>query len=131
MLGAACQPPEGSSPEKLLQGMNCRMKNKKTMTDVQLVLKASSRLGISEFQIISDAWRAWYDENPNDKQLEPYFIDFLVCGTVPFWLRSYARFILGKKDLAALERRRLLVGAMTYYVPLLLFFCIIMWSIYR
>ena len=98
---------------------------------MQLVLKASSRLGISEFQIISDAWRAWYDESPNDKRLEPYFIDFLKCGTVPCWLRNHARLILSQKDLAADERRRLIVGALTYYVPLILFFSIIMWSFFR
>ena len=106
-------------------------KEKNNPTDVQLVFKASSWLGISEFEIFADAWQAWFDERPHEKRLEPYFINFLEHGAVPFWLRNYARHILNRKDLLAKEKRRLLIGALTYYLPLAVFFALIVWSFYR
>lgn len=99
-------------------------------TDLQLVHKASAWLGISEFQFFSDAWQAWYNEKPSEKRVESFFINFLELGTVPFWVRNYARFILNRKDLIEKERKRLVIGALTYYVPLLVFFIIIMWAFY-
>ena len=107
------------------------MKKKNKPTDIQLVLKASAWLGISEFEIFSHAWQAWYDEKPPEKRLEPYFINFLEHGSVPFWLRNYVRGILDSEDLRALEKKQLLFGALTYYLPLAIFFVIIIWAFYR
>jgi hypothetical protein len=104
---------------------------KNTPTDVQLVHKASALLGVSEFQVFFDAWQAWYNDIPSEKRIEPYFIDFLGQDTVPFWVRNYVRFILSRKDLLAQEKKRLVLGALTYYLPLLLFFILIMWAIFK
>jgi len=49
------------------------MFKKNEPTDIQLVYKASSWLGISEFQIFSDAWREWYNEKPSEKKIESHF----------------------------------------------------------
>lgn len=100
-------------------------------TDVQLVHKASALLGISEFQVFADAWQIWYNEKPSEKRIEPYFVDFLEHGAIPFWVRNHARFIINRKDLIAKEKKRLFIGALTYYLPLLIFFILIMWAIYR
>jgi len=100
-------------------------------TDVQLVFMASAWLGISEFQVFSDAWQAWYNETPSDRILEPYFINFLEQGTVPFWLRSHVRNVLSRKDLYLKERKRFIIGSLLFYIPLIIFFAIIMWSFYR
>jgi len=105
-------------------------KKKNEPTDIQLVSRASAWLGISEFEFFADAWQAWYDEKPSGKRLEPYFVNFLKHGAVPFWLRNYARGILDRDDLRAMERKRLLIGALTYYLPLTVFFAIIIWSFY-
>ncbi|MDX1776631.1 MAG: hypothetical protein R3297_08610 [Desulfobulbales bacterium] len=102
------------------------MFKKSRPTDTQLVYKASAWLGVSEFQVFCDAWHAWYDEKPAEKMIEPYFVDFLGQDAVPFWVRNYVRVILKRKDLLAKEKKRLVVGLVTYYVPLLIFFILIM-----
>jgi hypothetical protein len=95
-------------------------------TDTQQVYKASAWLGISEFQIFCEAWQAWYDEKPSEKRIESYYIDFLGQEAVPFWVRNYVRVILNRKDLLEKEKKRLLIGVLTYYLPLLIFFVLIM-----
>jgi hypothetical protein len=99
---------------------------KRKTTDIQRVHKASAWLGVSEFQVFCDAWQAWYDEKPSEKRIEPYFVDFLGQDAVPFWVRNYVRLILSRNDLLTKERKRLFIGALTYYFPLLVFFILIM-----
>ena len=107
------------------------MFKKKEPTDIQLLYKASSWLGISEFQIFSDAWWQWYNEKPSEKRIESHYINFLEQGAIPFWVRNYVRSILNRKDLLAKEKKRLFIGIITYYVPLIIFFMIIMWAFYK
>jgi hypothetical protein len=104
---------------------------KNSPSDIQLVYQASSWLGISEFQIFVDAWQAWYHEKPSEQRIEPYFVDFLQQNTIPFWVRNYVRFIINRKDLIAKEKKRLIIGTLTYYVPLLIFLGVIMWFYYN
>lgn len=98
----------------------------KKPTDIQQVFKAASWLGVSEFQVFCDAWQAWYDEKPAEKRIEPYFVNFLGQDAVPFWVRNYVRLILNRKDLQQKEQKRLTIGMLTYYLPLLIFFILIM-----
>ncbi len=107
------------------------MFKKSEPTDIQLVYKASAWLGISEFQIFFDAWQAWYNEKPSEKRIEPYYMNFLEQEAIPFWVRNYVRFILNRNDLIKKEKRRLIIGALTYYLPLLIFFAVIMWAFYN
>jgi hypothetical protein len=95
-------------------------------TDVQQVHKAAVWLGVGEFQLFCDAWHAWYNEKPSEKRIEPHFVNFLGRDVVPFWVRNYVRNILDSNDLLAKEKKRLAVGVLTYYIPLLLFFILIM-----
>jgi len=106
------------------QGMTGLFRKEKP-TDVQQVHKAAVWLGTGEFRIFCDAWEAWYNEKPSEKRIEQHFIDFLGRDVVPFWVRNYVRNILERKDLQATEKKRLTVGALTYYVPLLIFFFLI------
>ena len=99
---------------------------KQKPTDVQQVHRASSWLGVSEFRVFCDAWQAWYDENPPEKRIEPFFIRFLGEDAVPFWVRSYVRAVLNRRDLLQKEKNRLTIGMLTYYVPLLIFFILLM-----
>lgn len=98
-------------------------------TDCQQVFKASAWLGISEFQVFCNAWQAWYSEKPQEKRIESYFVDFLGKDIVPFWVRNYVRIIINRKDLHEKEKRRLAIGALTYYIPLLIFFILIMYAL--
>lgn len=107
------------------------MFKKNEPTDIQLVYKASAWLGISDFQIFFDAWQAWYNEKPSEKRIEPYYMNFLEQEAIPFWVRNYVRFILNRNDLIKKEKRRLIIGALTYYLPLLIFFAVIMWAFYN
>ena len=107
------------------------MFKKNEPTDTQLVYIASAWLGISEFQIFSDAWQAWYNEKPSEKRIEVYFINFLGQDAIPFWVRNYVRFILNRKDLIEKEKRRVIIGTLTYYIPLLIFFVVIMWAYFN
>jgi len=95
-------------------------------TDIQQVYRASAWLGVSEFQVFCDAYQAWYDAKPLEKWIEPYFVNFLGQDVVPFWVRNYVRIILNRKDLLALEKKRLIIGRLTYFIPLLIFFILIM-----
>jgi hypothetical protein len=107
------------------------MFKKNEPTDIQLVYKASSWLGISEFQIFSDAWWEWYNEKPSEKRIESHYINFLEQGSIPFWVRNYVRSILDRRDLIDKEKKRLVIGIITYYIPLLIFLMIIMWAFYK
>jgi len=107
------------------------MFKKNEPTDIQLVYKASSWLGISEFQVFSEAWREWYNEKPSEKRIESHFINFLEHDAVPFWVRNYVRSILNRNDLREKEKKRLFIGIITYYFPLLVFLMVIMWAFYN
>jgi hypothetical protein len=98
-------------------------------TDIQQVYKASAWLGVSEFQVFCNAWQDWYNEKPSEKRIEPYFVSFLGQDAVPFWVRNYVRIILNRKDLMVEEKKRLVIGALTYYLPLLVFFALIMYAL--
>ena len=112
--------------KRLTQTISQVLYKKNKPTDSELVYLASAWLGKSEFQVFADAWQAWYNEKPSEKRIEPYFVDFLGQDAVPFWVRNYIRIILNRKDLFQNEKKRVLIGALTYYIPLLIFFILIM-----
>jgi hypothetical protein len=103
--------------------------NRSKPTDSQQVYKASAWLGVSEFQVFCNAWQDWYNEKPSEKRIEPYFVNFLGQDSVPFWVRNYVRIILDRKDLRDNEKKRLAIGVLTYFVPLIIFFILIMYAL--
>jgi hypothetical protein len=115
--------------KKVYQEVKRMLFTKSKPTDMQQVYMASALLGVSEFQVFCDAWQAWYNEKPSEKRIEPYFVDFLGQDAVPFWVRNYVRLILNRKDLLRNEKKRLIIRILTYYVPLLIFFILIMWAL--
>jgi hypothetical protein len=104
-----------------------KFSQQKEQTDDQLLYKASSLLGISELQLFSDAWQAWYDEEPTEKRIEPYLIEFIDHNLVPFWVRNHVRKILSNKELLAREKKLLITGTITYYGPLIILFVLLIW----
>jgi hypothetical protein len=103
----------------------------KEMTDQQLLHKAASLLGVSEFQLFTDAWQAWFDEIPSEKRIEPYFIQFLDQSLIPFWVRNYVREITSRKELLDREKKLLVTGTITYYGPLLALFIFLIWYLIK
>ena len=67
-------------------------------TDIQQVYKAAIWLGVGEFQIFCDAWQEWYHDKPAEHRIEPYFVNFLGQDEVPFWVRNYARNLVGEES---------------------------------
>ena len=107
------------------------LRDHKKLTDDQLLYKAAALLGVSEFQLFADAWQAWYNEKPSEKRIEPYFVEFLDHRLVPFWVRNHVRQILSNEELLDRESKRLMVGTITYYGPLLAFFVLLMWYLMK
>ena len=59
--------------------------------DTDCVISAANFLEISEFNIFSNAYKAWYGRDAAEKQVERVFIQYLQENKVPFWVRNYAR----------------------------------------
>ena len=107
------------------------LRDHQKLTDDQLLHKAAALLGVSEFQLFADAWQAWYDEKPSEKRIETYFVEFLDHRLVPFWVRNHVRQVLSNKELLDRESKRLMIGTITYYGPLLAFFVLLMWYLMK
>ena len=102
------------------------LETKKDPADTDCVVSAANNLEVSEFRIFKDAFTAWYGREATDHQIKPVFIQYLIEDKVPFWVRNYVRVILNRMDLIEKERKRWTIGALTYYIPLLIFFILIM-----
>jgi hypothetical protein len=48
-------------------------------------------LQISEYQLFSVAYAAWFGRSIPDRELEPLFMDYLLYGAVPPWVRDMVR----------------------------------------
>ena len=59
--------------------------------DKKAVLRTAERLGISEFQVFSAAYHAWFQEHAPVASLERHFVAYLFDGCVPFWVRHFTR----------------------------------------
>ena len=66
-----------------------------------------------------------------EKRIEPYFVEFLDRRLVPFWVRNHVRQVLSNKELLDRESKRLMIGTITYYGPLLAFFVLLMWYLMK
>ena len=65
--------------------------------DIDCVVRAANYLEVSEFVIFRDSYTAWYGKKAPEKQVEKVFVEYLVEGKVPFWVRNYARNRLPEK----------------------------------
>jgi len=59
--------------------------------DTDCVVNAANYLEVSEFNIFSEAYTAWYGREVPEKQVEKIFRQYLLENKVPFWVRNYAR----------------------------------------
>lgn len=58
--------------------------------DTRMVLDATSRLGVTEYQVFEEAWRQWYGAEPPHR-LERIFVRYMFHGEAPHWVRHFCR----------------------------------------
>ena len=68
-----------------------------------LMAEASNRLDVGEYQVFQLSYEAWFGSEPDKKQLERIFFDYLTNDKVPPWARHYARIIIDKYDEGELD----------------------------
>jgi len=56
--------------------------------DIQLTLEL---LRVSEFRLFELAYKEWFGDSATEGDLEGAYIPYLAKGTVPCWVRQYAR----------------------------------------
>ena len=72
-----------------------------------VVAEASARLDLGEFDLFGQAYRWWFGRAPAAEQLERAFAAYMFHGTVPPWVRHYAREVLCANLTDATTRARL------------------------
>lgn len=50
-------------------------------------MDSAAALDITEFDLFRLAYRRWFGQQPEPEALERIFADYMLRGTVPFWLR--------------------------------------------
>ena len=66
-------------------------RNTSITDDTEQVLYAASVLNVSEFRLFELAYEDWFGEPAREAFLEAVYMPYVVCGTTPVWVRSYAR----------------------------------------
>ena len=55
------------------------------------VIRTASELCITEFRVFELAYRVWYGEPGEVRTLKCHFVDYVLCGDIPVWVRHYVR----------------------------------------
>ncbi len=76
--------------------------------DPRLVMDAAAILHLREFDLFRAAWRNWFGRTPDDKAMEPVFVDYLFHQRIPFWVRHFANRVIS--DAKAGEVNRCALG---------------------
>jgi hypothetical protein len=66
--------------------------------DAQAVLWSAEILEKTEFEVFETAYRAWYREPADERQLERIFAGYMFDEVVPFWVRQFTRETLQAND---------------------------------
>ncbi len=75
--------------------------------DIENVLQISALLEIREFDFFHLAYQWWFDQSPNDRILERYFVRYMFNQIVPYWVRNYCRMLLELHSQGKLNRDQL------------------------
>jgi hypothetical protein len=76
------------------------LKAKYDPVDTDCVISAANYFEVSEFVIFRDAYTAWYGKEAPEKQVEKFFVEYLIENKVPFWVRNYARSRVAESELS-------------------------------
>jgi len=93
-------------------------KNVAVNDDAQRVEEAAAILNVSEFRLFELAYQDWFGVLAKDTNLESAYMPYVVCGTVPCWLRHFSRKTLQLCDEAGLFLPNLSARANTLGVAL-------------
>jgi hypothetical protein len=66
--------------------------------DLKGVQRASDLLGLAEFDLFREAYRAWHKDIPSDELLEQHFVPYMFSGEAPVWVRSFVRTTLDRVE---------------------------------
>ena len=88
-------------------------------------------LEVGDFEFFRLAWREWHDEDPDPDVVEADFGRYIDHGEVPYYVAQYTRRILDDTDLMERERKAYIRSRFVYYIPLLIFFTLIMYFLLR
>ncbi len=81
--------------------------------DAQQVEQAAAILNVSEFRLFELAYQDWFGVLAKENKLESAYMPYVVCGTVPCWLRHFSRKTLQLCDEAGLFLPKLSARANT------------------
>lgn len=82
--------------------------------DAQQVEEAAAILNVSEFRLFELAYHDWFGVFAKENKLESAYMPYVVCGTVPCWLRHFSRKTLQLCDEAGLFLPDLSAHASTF-----------------
>lgn len=68
----------------------------RNIDDRALVTEAAAALDTSEIAVFRGAWWHWYGHAPDEGRLEAQFITYMFGGSVPVWVRDYARRVVAE-----------------------------------
>jgi hypothetical protein len=86
---------------------------------------AAEAVGVSEFDLFRAAYRHWYAADADTRVLEDRFVAYLFHGTVPAFVRHYARLVHDGKapagpEMSGLARRERPVRPDSIFIAVLL-----------
>lgn len=71
--------------------------------DCELITRARGLIGLLDFEFFRTAWRVWHGSEPDDRVLEPDFVDYLFRQRAPDYVRHFARSILAAASAGQLD----------------------------
>lgn len=74
--------------------------------DVQEVLDTSALLEITEFEVFRIAHRRWFGSPVADREIEPFFADYMFSYVVPFWVRHFTHEVMRLSHEGAVDPRQ-------------------------
>ena len=55
------------------------------------LIHTANELCVSEFRVFELAYRVWFGEPGELRTLKCHFVDYVLCGDIPVWVRHYVR----------------------------------------
>lgn len=95
---------------------------------------AAEATGLSEFDLFRAAYRHWYNADPDTRALEARFAAYLFEGTVPPFVRHYARLVrdgrAGGAETRGLRRREPPVQPDALFIAVLLVLTLVVYLLF-
>ena len=80
------------------------------LTDCHAIAEAAQALGLKEFDFFRLAYRRWFGRQPDEKQLETFFVAYMFGRVVPSWARHLGRQVVDQRRNGTLDPESLGAG---------------------